>query len=45
MPESVIPALQNTLFSGYISEGPKAKEFEMLVSKFLGNDNLELHHK
>ena len=38
MPESVIPALQKTLFSGYITEGPKAKEFEILVSKYIENE-------
>lgn len=40
MPESVKEPLLETLFSGYIGEGPKVKEFERLLSEWIGHDRL-----
>jgi dTDP-4-amino-4,6-dideoxygalactose transaminase len=35
-PDELMPALQETLYSGYISEGPKVKEFEEKFAEFIG---------
>lgn len=40
MPESVIGPLQEVLFSGYIGEGPKVKEFESQLAPWFGNSNV-----
>lgn len=37
MPESILGSLKETLFSGYISEGPKAAVFTKKVAEFVGN--------
>jgi len=42
MPESVIPKLQETLFSGYIAEGEKVFELSKQMREFVGNENLVL---
>lgn len=39
-PAAIDKPLLETLHSGYITEGPKVKEFEAKVGKFLGNDNI-----
>lgn len=36
MPESVMAPLQQTLFSGYIGEGPRARQFEQNLAAWLG---------
>lgn len=36
MPASVMPALQKTLFSGYIGEGPRTAQFEAELARWLG---------
>jgi perosamine synthetase len=40
MPESVMPALREVLFCGYIGEGPRAEEFERQLAPWVGNDNV-----
>lgn len=40
MPRSVMPSLKATLLSGYIGEGPKVKEFEAVLGRFIGNPNV-----
>ncbi|WP_374353137.1 DegT/DnrJ/EryC1/StrS family aminotransferase [Chitinimonas sp.] len=35
MPDSVMPALQQTLFSGYIGEGPRVAQFERALADWL----------
>lgn len=40
MPESVMPALQETLFSGFIAEGKKVAEFTKLAADYIGNPRL-----
>jgi len=42
MPRSVIGALEQTLFSGYIAEGEKVALFKKLVSDYLGNSRVVL---
>lgn len=39
MPESATDALSKTLFTGYVAEGPRVKEFTSLVSSYLQNPN------
>ena len=36
MPKSVMGPLKKTLFSGFIGEGLRVKEFECLLGAFLG---------
>lgn len=38
--EKLLPALEKTLYSGYISEGPVVKEFEIQFGKYIGNANI-----
>lgn len=40
MPESVIGPLRETLFSGYIGEGPRVEEFERRLAPWFGNGNV-----
>jgi len=42
MPQSVKEPLINTLFSGYVSEGPRVKEFEEKFQQWIGNPNIAL---
>jgi len=37
MPDNVRNKLNETLYSGYIAEGKKAREFNNLISEFIGN--------
>jgi len=37
MPKGIINSLKATLYSGWIGEGPKVKEFENLLKDYLGN--------
>jgi len=37
MPQSVIPAIEKTLFSGYIAEGEKVAQLRKIISEYLGN--------
>ena len=37
MPETAIAALNQTLYSGFVAEGPKVKEFTQMVSDYLQN--------
>lgn len=37
MPDNVINKLNETLYSGYIAEGKKTREFNNLISEFIGN--------
>lgn len=37
MPKSVMPALEETLFSGYVAEGKKVSHFTSLVADYIGN--------
>lgn len=39
MPETVMEPLSKTLFSGYIGEGPRVKEFEEKFGRWIGNEN------
>lgn len=36
-PEELMPAIQETLYSGYIAEGEKVYEFESLFSEYINN--------
>lgn len=36
-PEVLMPELESTLYSGYIAEGEKVKEFERLFAEYVGN--------
>ncbi|UXE66796.1 MAG: DegT/DnrJ/EryC1/StrS family aminotransferase [Chryseotalea sp. WA131a] len=36
-PEELMPALQDVLYSGYIAEGEKVKQFEELFGSYIGN--------
>ena len=38
MPEGLVDELGKTLYSGYVAEGPKTKQFREDVAKFVGND-------
>ena len=38
MPKSAAEAVSKTLFTGYIAEGPRVKEFREMVSAYLQND-------
>jgi perosamine synthetase len=40
MPDDIGLALQETLYSGHISEGPKVAEFEEKMGYYVGNPNL-----
>lgn len=40
MPQTVLDPLREVLFSGYIGEGPKVKEFENELSVWFGNNNV-----
>jgi dTDP-4-amino-4,6-dideoxygalactose transaminase len=40
MPESVADPLLETLFSGFIGQGPKVEEYEAILSKYFGNKNV-----
>ena len=40
MPKTVMKSLSETLFSGYIGEGPRVKEFEEKFGKWLGTKNV-----
>jgi len=40
MPESVLEALREVLFSGYIGEGPRVEEFERQLAPWFGNDQV-----
>ena len=40
MPESVADPLLETLFSGFIGQGPKVEEYEQLLSKYFNNQNV-----
>ena len=42
MPRAVARPLLQTLFSGYVSEGPRAKEFEAGFQQWVGNPNTAL---
>ncbi len=42
MPESVVEALKETLFSGYIAEGDKVALLTKMVSEYIGNDKTVL---
>ena len=37
MPETAAAAVSQTLYTGYVAEGPKVKEFTGMVSKYLQN--------
>ena len=37
MPQDVMGPLQETLFSGFIGEGPRVKDFEAQLAKYFGN--------
>jgi dTDP-4-amino-4,6-dideoxygalactose transaminase len=40
MPESVLPSLTETLFSGYIGQGPRVDEFERALAAWFGSQNV-----
>lgn len=40
MAESVADKLREVMYSGYIGEGPKVKEFEKLLSDYTGHDRI-----
>lgn len=40
MPKTVEKPLLETLFSGYVTEGPKVKEFERLLGEYIDNPNV-----
>ena len=40
MPESVKDPLLETLFSGFIGQGPKVDEFEQNLTQYFGNENV-----
>ncbi|HUJ25951.1 MAG TPA: DegT/DnrJ/EryC1/StrS family aminotransferase [Myxococcales bacterium] len=40
MPSDVMAPLQETLFSGYIGEGPRVKDFEAALAAYVGNPNV-----
>jgi dTDP-4-amino-4,6-dideoxygalactose transaminase len=40
MPDSVLPSLDRTLFSGYIGQGPRVEEFERALAIWFGNQNV-----
>ena len=40
MPKSVLAPLKETLFSGFIGEGPRVKEFESILGTFIGTPNV-----
>lgn len=40
MPETVVPALSSTLFSGYVAEGPRVKEFESGLAQWTGTPRI-----
>ncbi len=42
MPQTVVGPLLETLFSGYVSEGPRAREFEQMLQNWLGNPTTAL---
>ena len=39
MPKSAAEAVAKTLYTGYIAEGPRVKEFTKMVSQYLHNDH------
>ncbi len=39
MPRSIMKPLERTLFSGFVAEGPRTKEFEQKFGAWLGNKN------
>ena len=38
--EDVLKPVNDVLMSGYIGQGPKVNEFEDILKKHIGNDNL-----
>jgi len=42
IPKEIIPALEETLFSGTITEGPKAQLFEKTFQEYINNPNTAL---
>ena len=40
MPKSVADPLLETLFSGFIGQGPKVEEYERVLSKYFNNKNV-----
>jgi perosamine synthetase len=38
--ETLLPALEETLYSGYVGQGPKVAEFEQAVGAFLGTGSV-----
>jgi dTDP-4-amino-4,6-dideoxygalactose transaminase len=40
MPESVLGAPRDVLFSGYIGEGPRVEQFERQLATWVGNENV-----
>ncbi len=40
MPGDVMKSLREVLFSGYVGEGPKVREFERRLAPWLGTDNI-----
>lgn len=38
--EEMMPALEETLYSGYIAQGPKVEKFEKIFSNYLDNENV-----
>lgn len=40
MPSDVQEPILNTLSSGFITEGPRVKEFENLIAEYIGNQNV-----